>query len=602
MAILILLSLLQAERRGLSIVVIVLAGLAFIAALALVVYFYKRFKAAEKQTEDDWQSGMHALLGQKAPPTAEYELQADGDIDGIVSKPTPISKAPPVAQPSVTSAARYPEKAPPRPDATVAPVQETAEQREPSKSEAPISVPVKEEPRRPSVDISIGSLSKPKVESQPPPPSQPAAKTPIVSPPTPSQPTQVLGSLRSEAAEPGEPPVDEKPLTGLETVPTPVPTTTEIRLPDSSKTAGLTGLDSTAQVRSARPTSLFDASRTASLEGERGSQPPTGLSDKRIPYEAPSIDPLKSGQVIKREPYERPIVAPLEPRDQPPDKRVPDKAKLDQVISRPVQPRPTREASPPVIASAVPLKPRDSVDFPDAVVAADLLSASAGGARQSRAPHGSVLGIPAVVSSSPIRLGEPVRDSKEAGIGGLVNYGKPPDSGGGRAGLIVLGVLLLAIAIAVLIYAFVPSIHNGVNDWLAKVRGRDAESLAAADNRPRARVLPRSSEADKNIAKAKGSIENISEPPAPLENLEVEVSLVRSVGGATENKRVPVTPSVLEWGQRGQYEFEYDGDRSTGFSGYKIVKLWSGDKEIRFTSPVLSTPAPSAADGSATRR
>jgi hypothetical protein len=213
-----------------------------------------------------------------------------------------------------------------------------------------------------------------------------------------------------------------------------------------------------------------------------------------------------------------------------------------------------------------------------------------------------VLGIPAVVSSSPIRLGEPVRDSKEAGIGGLVNYGKPPDSGGGRAGLIVLGVLLLAIAIAVLIYAFVPSIHNGVNDWLAKVRGRDAESLAAADNRPRARVLPRSSEADKNIAKAKGSIENISEPPAPLENLEVEVSLVRSVGGATENKRVPVTPSVLEWGQRGQYEFEYDGDRSTGFSGYKIVKLWSGDKEIRFTSPVLSTPAPSAADGSATRR
>jgi hypothetical protein len=201
-----------------------------------------------------------------------------------------------------------------------------------------------------------------------------------------------------------------------------------------------------------------------------------------------------------------------------------------------------------------------------------------------------------------MRLGEPVRDSKEEGIGGLVNYGKPQDAGGGRAGLIVLGVLLLAIAVGMLIYMFVPSIHTGVNEWIAKVRGRDAESLAAADNRPRARVLPQSSGVDKNIAKAKGSVENITEPPAPLENLEIEVSLVRSVGGATENRRVPVTPSVLEWGQRGQYQFDYDGDRTTGFSAYKVVKLWSGEKEIRFTSPVLSTPAPGATEGSASRR
>jgi hypothetical protein len=115
-------------------------------------------------------------------------------------------------------------------------------------------------------------------------------------------------------------------------------------------------------------------------------------------------------------------------------------------------------------------------------------------------------------------------------------------------------------------------------------------------------VVPRSSQADKNIAKAAGSIENITNPPEPLENLEVEVTLVRA-GDETENRRVPVTPSVLESGQRGQYEFEYDGDRTTGFAkGYKIVKLWSGDREIRFTSPVLSTAPAGAADGSAPRR
>src|SRR5215467_14536005 len=102
------------EAPRLSKVVIVMASLALVVGFVLVVYFYKRFRATEKESQDDWQAGMHSLF---VAPAAEHEQrppepsqsepmpqrlasqtvdQSTQSIDeeGIVSRPVPVRSAP----------------------------------------------------------------------------------------------------------------------------------------------------------------------------------------------------------------------------------------------------------------------------------------------------------------------------------------------------------------------------------------------------------------------------------------------------------------------------------------------------------------------------
>ncbi|HTG13802.1 MAG TPA: hypothetical protein VK747_00895, partial [Blastocatellia bacterium] len=70
-----------------------------------------------------------------------------------------------------------------------------------------------------------------------------------------------------------------------------------------------------------------------------------------------------------------------------------------------------------------------------------------------------------------------------------------------------------------------------------------------------------------------------------LAGLSVEVSLERGNGAPPELRKVAVTPAQLGPKQRGLFEFEYNGNRATGFTGYRIVRLLSGEGEIKFTTP-----------------
>ena len=117
---------------------------------------------------------------------------------------------------------------------------------------------------------------------------------------------------------------------------------------------------------------------------------------------------------------------------------------------------------------------------------------------------------------------------------------------------------------------------------VARARGIDPNPPPAVDQ-PKARVFPARNDANKNIVKARGAVDNISEET--LSNLSVEVSLERGNGAPPEARKVAVNPAQLAPKQRGVFEFEYDGNRATGFSGYRIVRLVSGEGEIKFTTP-----------------
>jgi len=177
-------------------------------------------------------------------------------------------------------------------------------------------------------------------------------------------------------------------------------------------------------------------------------------------------------------------------------------------------------------------------------------------------------------------LGDPVQPAGEAGIGALANYGKDVEHKGGRGGTIALFVVVLLFGGALLLYLLVPSVHSRVSAFVAHVRGTD---IPAAQT-PKAQIIPSyRPEVNKNMVKARGAVENISD--APLENLSVEVSLQRGGDAPPEIRTVSVTPNPLPPGQRGTFEFEYDGKRDTGFASYKITKLFSNGTEIKFRAP-----------------
>jgi hypothetical protein len=193
-----------------------------------------------------------------------------------------------------------------------------------------------------------------------------------------------------------------------------------------------------------------------------------------------------------------------------------------------------------------------------------------------------VLGLPLEGSRGPMVMGEPVRPVDEVGIGSLSAYGKPPVKDGGRGGTIALLLAVLIIGGGLAAYLLLPSVHSQVNAWVARARGVDPNA-ASQSNEPKAMIFPGLSVPDKNIVKARGRINNISKET--LENLEMEISLDRGNGGPSESRNIPITPAQIEPNGFGTYEFEYDGNRETGFVVYKIKRLLSNGSPVKFTSP-----------------
>lgn len=325
----------------------------------------------------------------------------------------------------------------------------------------------------------------------------------------------------------------------------------------------------------AEPTT-FDEEVWAHLEA--GEQPPIA-HEHLAEASSQAFETTRDARVEQRshrEPFEPPRIEPLTPREQEAvtremrSPRIPEnRQNKDTALfgSAPTSRagRETRElaAEPAAVTSA---------RMPEPFVAGKSLHVRAG----------SILGLPAETSHKPLILGQPVRPVSETGIGALSNYGKDTDKTSGHAGTIALLIVLTLLGGAVAVYFFVPSIHARVNTFVARVRGVDAR--AALEAKTRAQVIPSyRPEVNKNMVTARGAVDNISDEP--LEDLLIEVSLQRGGDAPPEIRQIPVNPNPLPPNQRGSFQFEYDGKRDTGFTGYKITRLLSNGTEVKFRAP-----------------
>lgn len=285
----------------------------------------------------------------------------------------------------------------------------------------------------------------------------------------------------------------------------------------------------------------------------------------REPFEPPSIT-----RIVHREPWEPPHIEPLKPRVQSPPTLAEPTAANTQLLASP----PALHQPPPASAEIVAASGTSLAETEAPLVAP-------AGARAMRIPAGSILGLPAERSHAPLVLGEPARPRDEIGIGALSNYGKSAESGG-HAGTIALGVVILLVGGAIASYLLVPSVKTRANEVVARIRGIDPNPPPAIDQ-PKARIFLARGEAVKNTVKARGAVDNVSEET--LNDLSVEVSIERWNGAPPEIRKIAVKPAQLIPNQRGVFEFEYDGNRATGFSGYRPVRLVSGEAEIKFSTP-----------------
>ena len=88
---LVLFNLLQAQKR-LSWFVIVAAVIALIATVSLFVYFFKRYKRIEKETENEWDSTRTSLFVDEPMPRARKVEQPA--VPETVEKESPMATKP----------------------------------------------------------------------------------------------------------------------------------------------------------------------------------------------------------------------------------------------------------------------------------------------------------------------------------------------------------------------------------------------------------------------------------------------------------------------------------------------------------------------------
>jgi len=518
-----LLLLILLQERRLSPFVIVGAVLVFIAGVSLLVYFYRRYKRMEKETEDDWDAGRHSLFV-KVPQIDSGTESTAKSISAKIEEEREPSELP-----VATSGTR--ELAADMALSSFSPV--TAAEAEPQ-----LATPPAEQPIQPP------AAQKP--ESRP-------AQTPVPKQPE-LRPTEILGSVSivepiTESSSKPEPAEDRPQY--YESEP-------EIQTPVVTPPPSIARVESRAHLEPFEPPRIEKIS-------------------EREPYEPPTIEPLKPrGPAATRELRSTQIPS----IDQP----IPDRKKesvTQGTIRLSSPPSVTRSAgdSAPVWGETTRLAGQPLAQTSGVVAEPSI---PAGGLRAHRT--GSVLGLPAEASHQPLILGKPERAREEVGIGALTNYGQDVGPKAGRAGSIALLSVLLVLGVALGLYFFVPSVHSRVGAFVAHLRGTDTQAAIEAAMKPKAQVIPSTRpDVNKNLVTARGAVDNISDEP--LENLSVEVSLQKAGGAPPEVRTVSVTPNPLPPGVRGTFEFEYDGKRDTGFLGYTITKLYSNGTEVRFRAP-----------------
>jgi hypothetical protein len=531
---LLLLAFLQPQQPRISRVVIVGAILAFVAGVSLLVYFYRRYKGIEKEPEEDWDLSRRSLFVNVPPPAQKAEAEST-PVTTEVSAPVPeMPVAPQGATRELASGIELAESAP-------------------SETELPLEPAALQEPGPAATELPLETSAPQESPSQEP-EVRPLRESPL---------TQVLASLSPpepvtpEATEPAA--FDEEVWEGLE-------------LDEQHPLAE--DIAATGTLQSAEP-------------------PPIARVEQRFqrePFEAPRIE-----RIEHREPYETPRIEPLTPREQAAATRELRSARPPQMQQPGGDPGQPRHAGATGLFGSLPHPSSSTATAESPRAAGETRELSAVGPSQAINPEvsiagthahkaGSVLGLPAEPTYGPLILGDVVRNSSDVGIGALSNYGKDIGPKGGRGGTIALLVVVALLGGAVLLYLFVPSVHSRVGSFVGQVRGTDAQAAREAAMKPKVQIIPSfRPDVNKNLVTARGAVDNISDEP--LENLSIEVSLQRGADSPAEIRTVPVVPNPLPPGQRGTFEFEYDGKRDTGFTGYKITRVFSNGTEIKFRAP-----------------
>jgi hypothetical protein len=524
---LLLLALFQPQQPRISRVVIVGAILVFVAGVSLLVYFYRRYKRIEKEPEEDWDLSRRSLFV-NVPPPAPKAAEASSPVSPVT---TEISAPVPGLQTSTGGTREF---------ASGIELSEST----PSTTELPLETAALQESARPAQE-----------------------PLPEVEPSRESRPTEVLASL---------PPPEPVSAEATEAASFDDEAWADLELDEQSPLVEDETATNTSTLQSAEP-------------------PPVARVEQRSqrePFEAPRIQ-----RVLHREAYETPRIEPLTPHEhaaatrelrsqRPPQVEQPgeDRGQPPQTGATGVfgsLPRPSRTATP----SESPRAAGETRELAAAEAStARIPGPSIAGTHAHKAATGSVLGLPAEPSYGPLILGDVVRNSSDVGIGALSNYGKDVGPKGGRGGTIALLVVVGLLGGAVLLYLFVPSVHSRVGSLIGQARGTEAQAAREAAMKPKVQIIPSfRPEVNKNLVTARGAVDNISDEP--LENLAIEVSLQRGADSPPEIRTVSVVPNPLPPNQRGTFEFEYDGKRDTGFTGYKITRVFSNGTEIKFRAP-----------------
>jgi hypothetical protein len=533
-----LLVLIQAqEPPRLSKAVIVGAVLVLIVGVSLLVYFFRRYQKTEKEAQDEWDRPEQSLFGAALPAFDREGGQPPSKAEAGVA--TAESEELPT---SVVDEGR----AAPASDLNSLPVE----------LPEPESGVIAEPATQVLMSESIPSIHAQEQSIQ----TSPAKRT--------------TGELASPSRErPKQEPDIAGTEAGAEATPFDDDVWTSLEMPEGALPGTqLLGADSpAASIEQAAETSSPGGMVEPSGNGQTELLGVARVDERppREPFEAPRITPI-----VHREPWVPPQIELLKPRVQPPIAQPESPEARTRMLASSPALSPEQAAPVEAIADAETL--RAQIDTPVVAPAAASTVAS------RRAPAGSVLGLPAERSHAPLVLGAPMKSRDEIGIGALSNYGKDVEGGGGHGGTIALATVILLLGGGIATYLFVPTVNSRVNAMVGRARGIDPNPPQAIEQ-PKARVFPARNEANKNMVKARGAVDNISEET--LGGLSVEVSLERGNGAPPELRKVAVTPAQLGPKQRGVFEFEYNGNRATGFTGYKIVRLLSGEGEIKFTTP-----------------
>ncbi len=529
------------EPPRLSKLVIAAAVLFFIAGISLLIYFLRRVKASEKEAEEEWSMSRSSLFIEPSAPsqhtgvdTASAQPPQMEEIESVNISPQSSETRTLVSDPAFEELREIAQM-------------ETAAEPE---AEPPVVHPRAHEPEIAREERGTEMLASPLAEVETP-----------ARPEAPRETTPFGEDIWSEL-EKREP---------------------EIPAPAQPIAPGQTALLHSQLIEQA------SESQTGKLEPE-----PDARVEHRAPretFEPPTIKPITPREQSEMVRNQQP--APRATRDlyagSPRNENAPvsntrlygqpleSEARAEQQTSTPYEQRGTRELAAEPAVSDVRSTP---IGEP---VETSFTPAHVNRARERRAPAGAVLGLPTEGAQGPMVLGTPVRSKDEIGIGELTRYGKPLVKDGGRAGTIALLLVILIIGSALAAYLFVPSVNSQVNAWVARMRGVDPNRSSLSGD-PKAMIFAsRVPETNKNMVKAKGTVDNISKET--LEALAIEIRLERANNQSPEVRTIPINPEQLEPNGHGVYEFEYDGNRETGFVRYTITRLLSNGNELRYTSP-----------------